>query len=221
MRAIDHLVVGAASLDQGTAWCLEQFGAAPEAGGRHAAMGTHNRLLALGDGAYLEILAVDPAAPAPAHPRWFGFDDPVLAAALASGPRLLHWVARTPALDADRAAWLRLGLDPGAPRSFERDAGSRTLRWRLTVRDDGRLQADGALPSLIEWSDGHPAEALPDRGVRLQALRLRGLPDGALARLGLAVLAEAAAGAAIEAMIDGPRGRVRLEGGCSPTEEAT
>ena len=32
----------------------------PRRGGKHVAMGTHNSLLRLGDGVYLEVIAIDP-----------------------------------------------------------------------------------------------------------------------------------------------------------------
>ena len=90
---LDHLVVAAASLDEGVAWCERTLGVTPGPGGRHPLMGTHNRLLALAGEAfpasYLEIIAIDPDAAAPRRVRWFGLDDPALQAALAtSGPRL-------------------------------------------------------------------------------------------------------------------------------------
>ena len=87
----DHLVVAAVSLDAGAAWCEATFGVAPVPGGRHAFMGTHNRLLAIGSaaypGTYLEIIAIDPEAPATRRARWFGLDDPVVRDAIAAGPR--------------------------------------------------------------------------------------------------------------------------------------
>jgi hypothetical protein len=65
--ALDHLVVAARTLDEGAAWCADTLGVAPEAGGRHALMGTHNRVLSIaGPGwprGYLEIIAIDPEAP--------------------------------------------------------------------------------------------------------------------------------------------------------------
>ena len=42
---LDHLVVAAATLDDGIAWCERTLGHVPQAGGRHAFMGTHNRIL--------------------------------------------------------------------------------------------------------------------------------------------------------------------------------
>lgn len=42
----------------------------------HPQFGTHNRCLGMEDGIYLEVIAVDPEAPPPSRPRWFGLDDP-------------------------------------------------------------------------------------------------------------------------------------------------
>ena len=43
---VDHLVVAAATLDEGVRWCEATLGLTPAAGGRHDFMGTHNRVLA-------------------------------------------------------------------------------------------------------------------------------------------------------------------------------
>ncbi|HSH43331.1 MAG TPA: VOC family protein, partial [Arenicellales bacterium] len=75
---LDHLVVAAADLAAGREYIEDLLGVRTEAGGRHDAIGTHNQLLRLGDDQYLEIIAVDPDAPAPGKPRWFGLDDPAL-----------------------------------------------------------------------------------------------------------------------------------------------
>ncbi|MFO0004298.1 MAG: VOC family protein, partial [bacterium] len=52
--AVDHLVLGAATLEEGIAWAERMLGATPQPGGRHPQWGTHNALLSLGHGAYLE-----------------------------------------------------------------------------------------------------------------------------------------------------------------------
>jgi hypothetical protein len=104
---MDHLVVVADTLDQGSAWCLATLGAAPVAGGRHPLMGTHNRLLAVSSEVYpktyLEIIAIDPAAPPPGRARWFGMDDPALQARVReAGPQLVGCVARSAMVDMHR-----------------------------------------------------------------------------------------------------------------------
>ncbi|MBC7940386.1 MAG: VOC family protein, partial [Chitinophagaceae bacterium] len=92
---VDHLVVAATSLDQGVAWCEATLGVTPGPGGKHALMGTHNRLLKISTetfpNCFLEIIAIDPDAPPPGRARWFGLDG----LDLSSGPRLVTFVART------------------------------------------------------------------------------------------------------------------------------
>ena len=60
---VDHLVVAAATLAQGVAWCEATLGLTPGPGGKHPLMGTHNRLLKIATAAfpeaYLEIIAID------------------------------------------------------------------------------------------------------------------------------------------------------------------
>jgi len=175
MLALDHLVVAARSLDEGEAWCRRTLGVAPAPGGRHPMMGTHNRLLAIGSPrfprSYLEIIAIDPQAPAPSHRRWFDLDDAGLQAQLAEGPRLVHWVVRCDDIDAVAAAWRAAGRDAGDVRQVERQApDGRLLRWRICVREDGARLAGGAWPGLIEWGDAHPCDHLPQVGVSLQSL---------------------------------------------------
>jgi Glyoxalase-like domain len=163
MRAsIDHLAVAGASLDGRL--LDDVLGVSLSPGGRHARMGTHNRLLRLGDGAYLELIAIDPQGTTPAHPRWLELDDPAMRARLAEGPRLVHWLARVDTTDIPP-----LPFDVGPWGRFERG----DLSFQLTVRADGTLPADGAVPSLICWrGSAHPAERLPEAGVSLEALEL-------------------------------------------------
>src|SRR4051812_23817798 len=92
--ALDHLVLAAADLAQGVSFVADRLGVRAPAGGRHAVMGTHNALVRLGRDVYLEIIAIDPEAPAPARARWFGLDEPRMRRRLAEQPRIVTWVAR-------------------------------------------------------------------------------------------------------------------------------
>ena len=93
---LDHLVIGARSLEEGRSFVADLLGVSPVAGGTHPHMGTHNVLLSLGGSVYLEVIAVDPEAEPPDRPRWFSLDNPNILQVLKQGPRLLTWVARTP-----------------------------------------------------------------------------------------------------------------------------
>ena len=186
---IDHLVIAADSLAQGAAWCEAVLGVAPGPGGTHPLMGTHNRLLRIASPAfplaYLEILAIDPAAPPPARARWFGLDAPALQAALRVSPRLVGLVARTADLDGVRQALLALGIDPGPALAAERTTPQGRLAWRIAVREDGALPGGGRLPTLIQWQGRHPAEAMAPSPLALSAVVLGRLASAEAELLGL------------------------------------
>ena len=158
--ALDHLVIATPELEEGAAWFTARSGLPLAPGGQHVTMGTHNRLLSLGDAAYLEVIAIDPDATPPEHPRWFDLDRPAEATGLRT------WVVRCNDLEA------ALAVAPpgsGVPRDFARG----DLRWRMAVPQDGRLPFDNLFPALIEWqTEAHPAPRLPDAGARLRDLTL-------------------------------------------------
>ncbi|MCW5609420.1 MAG: VOC family protein [Rubrivivax sp.] len=214
---VDHLVVAAATLAQGVAWCEATLGVVPGPGGRHALFGTHNRLAKIASeaypDAYLEIIAVDPEAPPPGRVRWFGLDDPALQAELQEhGPRLVHVVARSTMLDMHRWGLINVGLQPGDPVSAHRDTPEGRLAWQILVRADGRLLCGGALPTLIQWQGRHPTAAMAASGLALQALTLRGVPERArdvLRLRGVQVLADGTP--ALSATLATPRGEIVLE----------
>lgn len=168
---LDHLVIAARGLAEGRAWAEARLGVAPGGGGAHPLMGTHNALWRLGR-SYLEVIAVDPEAPAPARPRWYGLGDPETRARIAARPRLLTWVVGSNDVDALRAASL---IDPGPPVAVTRG----DLSWDLTVPEDGRLRFGGLFPSFIRWPDGvsRPPERLPDTGLALVELACHGASE--------------------------------------------
>lgn len=174
--ALDHLVIAAATLEQGQQWCEAALGITPGPGGTHSQMGTHNRLFSVAGpnapGVYAEIIAIDPAARHIPRRHWFGLDEPALQTALAEQPRLVHAVVRTANLGGDLSVWHRLGLDPGPAVSMSRVTATGVLNWRLTVPESGQLPFDGCLPTLIEWPDVSPGWRLPASGVDLLELKL-------------------------------------------------
>ena len=166
MNRLDHIVVAAASLQQGVDYLGEQLGVDIPKGGFHQTMGTHNHLMQLGDDIYLELIAIDPAAAAPAHPRWFALDQELQRAALRRQPRLITWVMNTPDIQGLAAA---IDFDIGKPTALSRD----DLHWEIALPDDGRLLAGGLLPYCIQWhSSPHPAGGMADLGCRLESLAI-------------------------------------------------
>lgn len=169
MLELDHLAVSAADLAVGTARIEDLFGVRLAPGGKHPDMGTHNRLLSLGPGLYLEVIAIDAAAPPPDRPRWFDLDN------FDGPPRLTTWIVRCDRLE---AALADAPEGTGLPMQLQRG----DFRWRMAVPELGQLPLGGLAPALIEWQgDAHPADRLPDAGVRLTRLvvshpRIREVP---------------------------------------------
>jgi len=164
---LDHIIVTAASLQEGVDYVRRELGVEPQTGGEHVRMGTHNCLLKLGDKLYLEVIAANPAVPRPDRARWFQLDD----VDSVHVPRLATWVART---DDIHAAASASSVPLGKIESMSRG----NFRWLITVPEDGRLPLRGVAPTLIQWpSEAHPADTLKDLGCAL--IRLEGFhPQG-------------------------------------------
>ena len=184
---IDHLVIGTNDLASGTDWTESRLGAACDGGGAHPLMGTHNRLMRLAGGPYLEVIAIDPDASSPGRLRWFTLDREKTKSRFATGPGALCWVAAVSDIE---TAVRQCGYDCGQITTVTRG----DLQWRLTIPDDGSLPAGGVLPSLIEWPEGmHPVTSLAETDIYLDTIHLTH-PDPAhieacLDRLGLASIA--------------------------------
>ena len=169
--SLDHLTVAALTLEQGVAHVQRLLGVAIPPGGAHPLMGTHNHLMQLGDGVFLEVIAPDPTV-TPQRTRWFGLDDPRMRARLKNSPQLISWVARVP----DLARALR-EVNGAAGEAVRVTRGS--LSWLISVPRDGSMPFDGAFPTLIEWPAGpHPSSRMADLGLRLERLAIAH-PDGA------------------------------------------
>jgi len=188
--ALDHLVIAAPDLDTGVDYVAATLGIAPTGGGTHARMGTHNRVLGMYGGIYLEVIAIDPDGTAE-RVRWFGLDSDLVQQRLRDGPFLLHWAARVER-PADLSRWQAQYPDRLAP-PIPMSRGD--LHWRLTVPDDGALPAwrgeaasagEGLFPTLIQWDvSNYPGQSLPRQDLALR--RLHGShPHAELLRQGLA-----------------------------------
>lgn len=159
---IDHITIVSPSLAEGGALVHALLGVHPQQGGEHPRMGTHNLLLPLGESVFLEVIAINPNAPAPLRPRWFALDR----LPPDSKPCLGCWVARTGNIHASLAA------SPehlGVAEPMSRGA----LEWLISIPSDGSLPLGGTAPALIQWqTDRHPAKGMQDKGCRLVKLEL-------------------------------------------------
>lgn len=159
MMHLDHIVVSCDRLEDGVAHVEAALGVAMQVGGKHAFFGTHNAVLALADGVYLEVIAVDPDAPAPKYARWFGLDG------RQAGVRLSHWVCAT-----DELGHV-LGRGPGGwglPITLERG----DLRWAMVTSESGEMPWGGAWPGLLQWISTPAQARLTPCGLALERLEI-------------------------------------------------
>ncbi len=163
---LDHIVIAARTLDEGANYVRRLLGVEIPDGGRHEIMGTHNRVMSLGAGVYLEVIAVNPEMRPPAYPRWFGLDDPHIQQTLHRGPALLTWAVNTDDLD---SLVRNSAVSLGEVKPAQRD----NLRWKAALTEDGRMPGAGFVPLCIQWQvDFHPSQFMHNPGCSINSLTL-------------------------------------------------
>jgi hypothetical protein len=209
---LDHLIVAGPDLADLVDAFERLTGARAAPGGRHAGQGTHNALVGLGPGRYLELLAPDPEQ---------SRGDFRAGIAHLTAPALHTWCARAGAADDVAARVAAAGLSPRRlPMSRRRPDGV-TLRWELVFADGHPY--GGLLPFFIDWQGSpHPSGQLAPQlacaGLALAHPDPEGL-RGALDALGgvpADVRIEPAAAPALTATWLGPTGATASTGRGGP-----
>lgn len=154
---IDHLVYATDDLEIGIESIEKVLGVWPVLGGKHVGLGTHNALVAIGEGVYIEIIAPDPEQGPHDQPLPFGLDT-------VTTPRLAAIAARTTDIDALVATARERGYDPGEVVSMSRERpDGETLRWRIALRRD--RPGGGIVPFILDWGETpHPSRDMPSGG---------------------------------------------------------
>lgn len=166
MHELDHLIWEELRLSEGERRFSDLTGVTPAFGGNHPGTGTHNSLLSLGRGKYLEIIALDPA-----HLQAANLPEETLSNFT---PGLFAFGVRT--YDLLRVGQLISagGLKASDVHNISRQSpDGRMLRWQTVVVEDHdfgdfipffTLCGDMVHPSetapkgceLLEFSVGHP-----------------------------------------------------------------
>ena len=155
---LDHIAVSGETLTAAIDKVETTLGVSIQPGGRHDAFGTHNALLGLADGLYLEAIAIDPAAAQPERARCFDLDK------FAGAARLTNWICRTDDMTASLA---QLPKGVGAPIALQRG----DFRWLMSAPETGQQPFDDLHPTLIQWqSPVHPSSVLTASGCALHRL---------------------------------------------------
>lgn len=205
MRAtVDHLLYGSPELELGVDEIERLTGVRPGYGGQHLGLGTHNALLSLGTGTYLEVIAPDPSQ------RDVSLAPPYGIGSL-EAPALRAWAVAPDEIETAVRDARDVGVDYGEPTCHSRlapDGGH--VRWRMATRQT-REDRLAILPFLIDWGvTTHPSERAPD-GVRLVQFRViapQAVEVGrALRAIGAEVTVSSGESPGLEALLVGPSGR--------------
>ncbi len=206
LERVDHLVYGTPDLKAAIDDLEKLLGVRATPGGQHPGRGTRNALVALGPGAYLEIIGPDPEQPKPDLPRPFGLDT-------LSEPRLVAWAAKGSDLEKlwSNASGQGIALGGIIAGSRRRPDGV-LLTWRYT--NPRVVVADGIVPFFIDWGQTPHPSAGAAKGASLVSLRAEhpdpGRIQDMLNQLGLHLPVTKGSKPALAATIDCPRGRVEL-----------
>ncbi|MEM7438484.1 MAG: VOC family protein [Pseudomonadota bacterium] len=176
---LDHIVISAQSRQAGADHLKAVTGAEMAVGGEHTGIGTHNMLCQFGPGIFLESIALNPDAPPPDRPLWYGLNAPK------DAPWLSAWVLNTDDVDAAVAAATELGINLGTPMPAQRG----DLSWTFVFPDAGNSDLGGAVPYVMKWDqpDQHPSGGMKDAGVSLKLLTVE-TPDAGTVNKLLAAL---------------------------------
>ena len=167
MRRIDHIVYAVPNLHEAVETFNARLGVTAHIGGRHLNRGTHNALVNLGKGAYLELIAVDHDNHNFVGNRWMGID-------LLDKARVVRWSMRSEDINRD-ARWLRMK----APNLSTIVEGSRLttdgdeLAWKMTL--PGSSPMVEIIPFFTDWSESsfHPCDRLVEE-VELLSISITG-----------------------------------------------
>lgn len=166
MHKLDHIVLGCNTLQEGTDYVEKKLGLSLSEIGYHHHMGTHNRVIKIGENIYLEVIAIDPNANKPKHFRWFNLDNKKQQARLKKSPQIIGYV-----IENQNPDMLKF-YNP----FFEASRGNYCWEFAMPKSDDtlinDELIESGLVPSLINWKSKKPVYKMLDNHFELEKIKI-------------------------------------------------
>ena len=166
MHKLDHIVLGCNTLREGTDYVEEKLGLSLSEIGYHHHMGTHNRVIKIGENIYLEVIAIDPNANKPKHFRWFNLDNKKQQARLKKSPQIIGYV-----IENQNPDMLKF-YNP----FFEASRGNYCWEFAMPKSDDtlinDELIESGLVPSLIKWKSKKPVYKMLNNHFELEKIKI-------------------------------------------------
>ena len=166
MHKLDHIVLGANTLQEGTDYVEKKLGLSLSEIGYHHHMGTHNRVIKISENIYLEVIAINPNANKPKHFRWFNLDIEEQQARLKISPQIIGYV-----IENDNPYMLKF-YNP----FFEASRGDYRWEFAMPKRDNNQIKNEliesGLVPSLIKWKSKKPVHQMVDNYFELEKFQI-------------------------------------------------
>ena len=166
MHKLDHVVIAANNLDEGTSYVENKLNVKLSNIGHHRDMGTHNRVVKISKSVYLEVISIDPNCGNLNTKRWFNLDSLKLQSQLRKSPQVIGYVIENvdikilkyyePFFKASRGEYKWKFAMPGTNASI--------------LADQSHL--NGIIPSLINWESEKPINKMQDNHLNLEKLEI-------------------------------------------------
>ena len=153
-RKIDHIVYCVPDLKDAITYFTDSLGIIPYIGGKHLLKGTENALINLGNGCYLELLAIDHENKNVSTPRWMGID-------FIRGPKITRWAIQSENLNEDQRILKTYNPKMGVIEEGQRKTNKGSLlKWHMTLplsEPDVEL-----IPFVLSWKESahHPTDKM-------------------------------------------------------------
>ena len=166
MHKLDHVVIAANNLDEGTSYVENKLNVKLSNIGYHRDMGTHNRVVKISKSVYLEVISIDPKCGHLNSKRWFNLDSLKLQSQLRKSPQVIGYVIENvdikilkyyePFFKASRGEYKWKFAMPGTNASILAD----------------QTHLNGIIPSLINWESEKPINKMQDNHLNLEKIKV-------------------------------------------------
>ncbi len=206
-KIIDHFMWAAIDLESASAEFENLTGVRPVFGGVHHGFGTHNALVSMANGSYMEVLALDSDQ---------NVENPIVNEIKSLGsPEILAFHVQSKDLESIASILESMNIKYTGPLDLSRERpDGEILRWRLLFPESPLFKH--ALPIFIDWMEApHPSLSAP-AGCELLHLEV-GHPNATELRalyqkLNVQVEVIQAEKAYAKAILNSPKGLVTLSG---------
>ena len=166
MHKLDHVVIAASTLEEGTSYIENKLRIELSDIGYHSDMGTHNRVVKISKSVYLEVISIDPDSGHLKSKRWFNLDNFKLQSQLKNSPRVIGYVIENE--------------DTSILKNYESffRASRGEYKWKFAMPAtiasilEDQSYLNGIIPSLINWESEKPINKMQDNHLNLEKIEI-------------------------------------------------